>query len=92
MAELVKMSLSNAGLMNAARDDALHPVVAAISSVHRVPVKYYTSHVSANAASAAATGRVAISRKSCSADMFSFIGRLLVSSSGLSKVARAVGP
>lgn len=90
MAELVNRSFSSGGVMNVAMDDVLHPVMVASSSVHRVPVKYHTSHVSANATSAAATGRVAISRKSCSADMFSFIDRFLGVSSGRVKVAQAV--
>ena len=76
--------------MNVAMDDGLHPESAANSSVHRFPVKYHTSHVSANATSAATAGIVAISRKSCSADVFSFIDRLPGTSSGRLKVARAV--
>lgn len=63
MAELVTMSFSIAGLMNAAMADALHPVAVEISSVHPFPVKYHTTHVIASAVNAA-TGRVAISRKS----------------------------
>ena len=67
------MSFSIAGLMNAATTEALHPVVAASSSVHLFPVKYHTAQVTASAASPAATGRLAISRKSWNADMFSFV-------------------
>ena len=73
MAELVKMSFSIAGLMNAAAVEALHPVMAASSSVHLFPVKYHTAQVTASAAKPAATGRVAISRKSWNADMSWFI-------------------
>lgn len=64
MAELVRMSFSSAGLMNAAAAEALHPVAAASYSEHLFPVKYHTTQVTASASSPAATGRVAISRKS----------------------------
>ena len=73
MAELATVSFSIAGLMNNAAAEELHPVAAASSSVHLLPVKYHTAHVPASAISPAATGRTAISRKSCSAEMFWFI-------------------
>lgn len=56
--------------MNAAAAEALHPVAAASSSEQLFPVKYHTTQVTASAASPAATGKVAISRKSWNADMF----------------------
>ena len=90
MAELVTMSFSIAGLMNVATADVLHPVAAVITYEHLSPVKYHTAQVSANAASAAVTGSIAISRMSCSADMFSFIVRLSGSRPVHLKVAEAV--
>ena len=72
MAELVRTSFSSAGLMEAAAAESLHPVAEASSSEHLFPVKYHTTQVTANAANPAATGRVAISRKSWKADMFWF--------------------
>ncbi len=50
--------------MKAATGEELHPVAAASSAEHLFPVKYHTAQVTASAANAAATGRVAISRKS----------------------------
>ena len=67
---------------------ALHPVAAASSSEHLSPVKYHTTQVTARAASPAATGRVAISRKSWNADMFWFIVQpIIAASSPTRKVA-----
>ena len=63
------LSFSSPGLMNAATAEALHPVVVASYSEHLLPVKYHTTHVTARAASPAAIGRVAISRKSWNAEM-----------------------
>lgn len=90
MAELVTMSFSIAGLMNVATAEALHPVIAASSSVHLFPVKYHIVQVTTSAANAAATGKAAISRKSWNAEMFWFIIRSFAAALAGRKVANTL--